>query len=98
MKTIITLIWAIFAVFAFLIYVSAKADVPKIDPVLGEIQADATANKGRKDYIKGFCDGLRAAAWAEAQQHGWSVSEDGLMPPTVAFPDKTTFTCRKVKP
>lgn len=98
MKPIILLAGSVSAIIICMVFVAARAEEPKVDPVLATIQADADANKNRKDYVRGFCAGLRASAWAEAQQHGWTVAEDGLVPPSVTFPDKTTFTCRKVKP
>lgn len=99
MRPIILLMVAVIAIVCCMLFVSARADEPakpQPDTVLVKIQDEATKMKSHKDYVSGFCAGIRAANWEEAAQHGWSgIPEDALMPPTVAFPDKTSFDCKK---
>lgn len=99
MRTKLLLACSVIAIIGCMIFVNARAEdsAAKIDPVFETIKSDAYGMKGRKDYVHGFCDGIRAAAWSEATQHGWSIPIEGLVPPKITFPDKTTFTCRKGK-
>lgn len=91
------LLISIICILGFVVYAcGCHAEDKKPVDILSQIQGDALKKKDNKDYVAGFCAGIRAANWEEAAQHGWAgIPADALMPPKITFPDKTVFTCKE---